>query len=383
MKRAATIFSLFLALVLVLGPANPSFAKKQVYDIDLVRFNLEDIQEPEGTGTIVVEFPDQAGPYIQQMLNDQITPLIVTANNNIKKRADLLQKEIDALQQDPTNEDKKNKVQSGLVQLNKEYDEIIVSTQKAAEHNLKSEWKKIQNENTTLKKHKIKVVFKVGKQAFSIATAVARLVASSGADVTGYVQIARSVQNLYTLVSTELEDLRTKQKKVMKGIESLKKAMDNNKGAYDSKTKLFKKYYNSFIKKPSKKLETAANELELKMIASRRNIQNLANTLNSLLEATEKLPEGDKRSQAEKKIDKLIKGIINKHERIEANAELVKFSKNLVDEAKNSKSKPEKLIETISENAETAKTVVSGVKSAIKYTKTGVKVIGQVIELFA
>lgn len=168
----------------------------------------------------------------------------------------------------------------------------------------------------------------------------------------------------------------------MKAIEKLKAAMNTNKGNYSSKKAKFKKYYASFIKKPRKKLKTATSALQVKMIASRRNIQSLSNTLDSLVVATATLPEGDKKGEAQKKVDSLIKGIIDKHEVIEANKVLVTFAKNLLDDAKRATSKPAKIVKSIGNNAKKTKNIAKGIKNAIKYSEEGVVAMQDIIDLF-
>lgn len=386
MKRWTAFFSVILTLTLVFGIAQPLLAKPHVYKIDLVRFDLEDIQEPKGEGTVVVDLPDDIDPYTQQVLNDVITPVIVDVNEAIEKFAVEVQKTVDEFQEDPT-EEKQEEVQKAIKQLNADYDKLIVTAQKLVEQKLEDKWKELQQENKELLKHNLKVGFKIAKEAFSITTAVARLVVSGGADISGYVQIVRSGMNLFSLAKTELEGLETKANNVKSKMDDLKDEMEKIEKTVDPKKRLAKNFVKNFVKKPTEKLEDANDELKLKMISSRKSIQNVAASLDSLLVATQSLPEATeeqkkKKAAAEKRIDYLINKIIKKHKDSVLNKELLKESEDLVKQSKDADADAVKIAQEISDNIQTAVKVAKGIKDAAEGMQKGVELLSDIVGMF-
>ena len=256
-------------------------AKHKFYVVDLVRNKPKSEYIDVPAFRVDVEFEvttkgkTPAPESLFKRLEADARKVLEDRETKIKKLAFDAAKEIDGLMSErPVTQETARKVEATAAMTNKAILAQMNSTEEDAQKAAQDRLKKEARNDANLTEARIRTVVKWGQSVVKLTTSVSRLVASSGADVTAYIAIAKTLRALY-------QDFE----KQMRGEETLRRTLDKALAKFaEHKIEL-----TSDNKEPDKKLAGFARKAETARKDYRNNVSKTRHSTDALSKAAGKI----------------------------------------------------------------------------------------------
>ncbi|SFO84708.1 hypothetical protein SAMN04488056_11421 [Cohaesibacter marisflavi] len=270
--------------------------KHKFYIVDLVRNKpkSEFIEVPAFRVDIEFEVTTKgktpAPESLLKRLEEDAREVLEGKEAKIKKLAFDAAEEIDGLMKvRPVTQDTARKVQIITAITNKAIRALMASAEAEAKKVAQDRLKKEARNDSNLTEARVKTVVKWGKSLLKISTSVGRLVATSGADVSAYIAIAKALKVLYADFKEQMRD----EEKLRKVLDSALTDFAKHKGELTKKKQEADKKLASFASKAEKARKDYRNNVT-KTRHSTDNLSKAAGKIQAKMKAAATIKEGVK-----------------------------------------------------------------------------------------